>query len=222
MHANLEFTMEIAIDNKLALLDVMVRRKNQNFHTNIYRKRTFSGDYVPYNFYSPMRQKLNLISCLAYRAMKICSKGYLKTELVNVERIFTTLAYPLDIIKYTIQKTKSRFKSIKLGPKKCPVYLKLPYNQNIVVHNNLKRLVENGYWSVNLRILYTTKKLYQINNKDKLPTLNTSSVIYKFVCLCKKKTYVGRTSNNLITRINQHLPKTLLNKIMLCYKKKKI
>ena len=31
-----------------------------------------NGDYVPYNSYSPMRQKLNLISCLAYRAMKIC------------------------------------------------------------------------------------------------------------------------------------------------------
>ena len=119
--------------------------------------------------------------------MKICSERYLKTDLANVERIFTTLGYPLDIIKYTIQKTKSRFKTIIFGPKKCPVYLKLPYNQNIVVHNNLKRLVENGYWSVNLRILYTTKKLYQINNKDKLPTLNTSSVITSLYVYAKKK-----------------------------------
>ena len=36
-----------------------------------------------------------------------------------------------------------------------------------------------------------------------------------------QKTYLGRTSNNLITRINQHLPKTLLNKIKLCNKEKK-
>ena len=28
-----------------------------------------------------------------------------------------------------------------------------------------------------------------------------------------QKTYVGRSSNNLITRTNKHLPKTLLNKI---------
>ena len=75
-----------------------------------------------------------------------------------MERIFATFGYPLDIIKYTIQKTKSRFESIKFRPKKYPVYHKLPYNQNIVVHNNLKKLVENVYRSVSLRILYTTKK----------------------------------------------------------------
>ena len=77
MHANLEFTIEIAIENKLAFLVVMVNRENQNFYTNIYRKSTFIGDYVPYNSNSPMRQKLNLISCLAYRAIKICSERYL-------------------------------------------------------------------------------------------------------------------------------------------------
>ena len=99
-----------------------------------------------------MRQKLNLISCLAYRAMKICSERYLKTELAKVESIFATLGYPLDIIKYTIEKTKSRFESIKLGQKKCLVYLKLPYNKNIVDHINLNKLIENGYRSVNLRI----------------------------------------------------------------------
>ena len=65
MHANLEFTMEIATENNLAFLDVMVNRENQKFYTNIYRKSTFSGDYVPYNSYSPMRQKLNLISLFA-------------------------------------------------------------------------------------------------------------------------------------------------------------
>ena len=33
---------------------------------------------------------------------------------------------------------------------------------------------------------------------------------------------MGRTSNNLITRIYQHLPKTLLNKIKSCDKEKKL
>ena len=93
--------------------------------------------------------------------------------------------YPLDIIKYTIEETKSMFESIKFGPKKCPVYIKLSYNQNKDVHNNLNKLIENGYTSLNLWIVYTTKKLFQNNNKNKLPTHNTSNVIYKFVCLSK-------------------------------------
>ena len=33
---------------------------------------------------------------------------------------------------------------------------------------------------------------------------------------------MGRTSNNLINRINQHLPKTLLNKIKVFNKEKKV
>ena len=59
--------------------------------------------------------------------------------------------------------------SIKFGPKKCPVYLKLPYNQNIVLHNNLKKIVENGYRSVNLRIVYSTKKMFRLKTKINYP-----------------------------------------------------
>ena len=77
--------------------------------------------------------------------MKICSEKYLETELSNVKRIFATLGYPQVIITYTIQKIKSRFESIKFGRKKFPVYLKLLYNQNTVLHNNLNKIVENGY-----------------------------------------------------------------------------
>ena len=36
-----------------------------------------------------------------------------------------------------------------------------------------------------------------------------------------QKTYVGRTGDNLITKINQHLPKTLLNKVKSCNKENK-
>ena len=52
-------------------------------------------------------------------------------------------------------------------------------------------------------------KLFEINSKDKLPTLNNSNIVYKFLCLCNKT----RTSNNLLTRVNQHLPNSLFNKI---------
>ena len=73
MHANLKFTMENAVDNNLVFLDVLVHREKQHFYTNIYRKTKFTGDYIPFNSYSPIKQKIDLISCLTYRAIKICS-----------------------------------------------------------------------------------------------------------------------------------------------------
>ena len=118
----------------------------------------------------------------------------------------------MDIIDSTIAKTKDKFECSKFGPKKCPVYLKLPYCSNEVVQKNLKNIVENCYRAVKLRIVFKSNKLFKIDNKDKLPIHNYSNVIYKYVCFCKQ-TYVGRTGNNLINRINQHLPKNLLNKI---------
>ena len=90
--------------------------------------------------------------------------------------------------------------------------MKLPYISNEAVQKNLKKIVENCYRSVKLRIVFKNNKLFKIDNKDKLPTLNYSNVIYKYVCSCMEA-YVGRTGNNLFNRVNQHVPKNLLNKI---------
>ena len=46
MHANLTFTIENAVDNKLAFLDALVDRNKHNFYRSIYRKTTFTGDYI--------------------------------------------------------------------------------------------------------------------------------------------------------------------------------
>ena len=117
MHANLKFTIENAVDSKLVFLDVLVHREKQYFYTSIYRKSTFTGDYIPLHSYTPIKQKINLISCLTYRVIKICSERYLKSELENLRNIFKDLGYPLDIIDSTIAKTKDKLECLKFGPK---------------------------------------------------------------------------------------------------------
>ena len=83
MHANLKFTIENAVDSKLSFLDILVHQETQHFYTSIYRKTTYTGDYIPFNSYSPIKQKLNLISCLTYRVIKICSEKLVKSQLEN-------------------------------------------------------------------------------------------------------------------------------------------
>ena len=75
---------------------------------------------------------------------------------------------------------------------------------------SLKKVANTCYHSVNLRIFYQAKQLFEINNKDELQILNNSNVVYEFLCSCNK-TYMGRTGNNLLTRLSQHLSKSLLN-----------
>ena len=69
LHHNLEFTMENSVDNKLHFLDVLVHFESVTFSTSVFRKIYFTGDYILYNSYSPMQQKVNLIICLTYRAL---------------------------------------------------------------------------------------------------------------------------------------------------------
>ena len=87
LHHNLEFTMENSIDNKFPFLNVLVHFESVTFFTSVFRKNSFTSDYIPYNSYSPMQEKVNLISCLTYRALRLCSKEHLEDEkrLNNVD-----------------------------------------------------------------------------------------------------------------------------------------
>ena len=117
------------------------------------------------------------------------------TELEHVRNIFKDLGYALDIVDFTITKTKHKFDCLKYEPNKCPVYLKLPYNWNEVVQQNLKKLVENSYTAMNLLIVFKFIKVFKIDNKDKLPTHNNINLIYKYACF-SKQTYVAQWAEN--------------------------
>ena len=58
------------------------------------------------------------------------------------------------------------------------------------------------------RVVYSTNELLSATNKDVLPALQKSNVIYQFSCHCDSR-YVGRTSQRLQNRIKQHVPKSI-------------
>ena len=58
------------------------------------------------------------------------------------------------------------------------------------------------------RVVYSTKELLPATNKDVLPALQKSNVIYQFSCHCVSR-YVGHTSQRLQDRIKQHVPKSI-------------
>ena len=58
------------------------------------------------------------------------------------------------------------------------------------------------------RVVYSTNELLSATNKDVLPALQKSNVIYQFSYHCDSR-YVGRTSQRLQDRIKQHVPKSI-------------
>ena len=50
LHNAIKFTKEIEINNQLSFLDVLIKRKDDKFITSVFRKPTFTGQYL--NFLS--------------------------------------------------------------------------------------------------------------------------------------------------------------------------
>ena len=72
LHPSLKFTFEK--DKCLHVLDVYVERTDNGFETSVYRKPTYTGQYLRWEFFSPLKRKINLISTLVYQALMICTK----------------------------------------------------------------------------------------------------------------------------------------------------
>ena len=213
LHSYLEFTCDVEENNRLPFLDVLVERNNTRFSTTVFRKKTFTGEYIPWNSFCQLKRKTNLIACLTNRALQICSSSLLDDEIVKIKSIFTNLGYPMDIINRTIKQTRNRFEQAPVfGPKRCAVYLRLPFIGPVTSRHQqqLSEAIGKCYGAVRLRVVFTTKTLLKSLLKDRSPTHQQNMVIYQYKCRCGDL-YVGRTKNRLVERMEQHVPGDLLN-----------
>ena len=214
LHSSLSFTMEEESNGQLPFLDVLVERGDSSFLTSVYRKPTFTGLYLNWHSFAPKSRKLNLIRCISYRALNICSECKIDNELRAIKDILIDNGYPEDVIdsniKYTV--TKSMDTNKVFGPLKCPVYFRLPWVSfdTEYIANKIASSVYHCYNAVNLRPIFTSRPAFNSTNKDKLPIFKQSNLIHKFTCRCNS-TYIGMTYQRLEVRVRQHIPRYLLS-----------
>ena len=127
LHPSLSFTIEEENNGQLPFLDVLVKRCDSSFLTSVYRKPTFTGLYLDWYSFAPKSRKLNLMRCLSYSALNICSDCKIENELKAIKDIFIENRYPEDVIDVNIRHTVTKFKNTNkvFGPPKCPVYFRL-------------------------------------------------------------------------------------------------
>ena len=104
LYSALEFTFEKEHDGKFPFLNVLVERTEFGFETRIYRKPSFCGQFIRWEFLSPRERKTNLISTLVHRALMICTKNKLEQEIDFIEKILLDNGYPEDILLKHITK----------------------------------------------------------------------------------------------------------------------
>ena len=213
LHASLQFTSETEVDGKLPFLDVLVTRQENQLITSVYRKKTYTGQYMQWNSFCPTQRKVGLIHTLTLRALSICSPCQIDRELNNIKSILLKNGYPEDIIDINIARRTKLFNSEKqYGPKLCPVYLTLPWigSRSVQYQQILNRSIKSCFGPVALRVHFSTTPLMRFNLKDPLPATLRSMLVYEFKCFCEKK-YVGKTERRIKDRISDHVPAPIRN-----------
>ena len=216
LHPSLKFTFEKEKGKCLPFLDVYFERTDIGFEISVYRKPTFTGQYLRWESFSSLKHKISQISTLVHRALMICTKRKLNGEIERIKKIFLDYGYPKNVVNTQITKKIAQFSNLKrFGPEKCPVYLRVPWigKPSINMEKEVKTAVESCYGSVNTRLVFTPKRMLPVARNVVLPTTQKSAVIYEYKCHCNSR-YVGRTSQRLQDRIKQHVPQWLRQQLI--------
>ena len=185
LHPALQFTHEEELDKKLPFLDVLLERWDNSFVTSVYRKPTFTGEYVPWGSFCPVRRKVNLIACLTNRAIRICSASKLEPELDNISDMFKKLGYLEPTIRNTIKQVLAKRASPQVvKDNKSVVRVRLPYIGPVSQRFNkqLVYTVQSTFPAVQLQVMFITQTPFRGFSKDVSPTLDNNNTIYRFRC----------------------------------------
>ena len=211
LHPNIQFTIEHEHNNQLPFLDILITRTDRGFNTNVFRKRTFTGQGT--NFYSscPLNFKLNSISTLINRAYTLCSNWEnFHNEVLVLFNYFKNNSYPSFLVeKFVKDFLNNRFHPPQPKPSvpKLLMYASIPYVHSNIFKIELKKVITKMFPALDIRLVSRNTKTISslFSYKDKLPALMQSLVVYCFNCpKCKIGKYVGATKRLLKVRINSH------------------
>ena len=208
LHPSLKFTTERETGGKLPFLDVLVVWSDNGLLTQVYRKPTFTGQYIRWDSFSPKKYKINLIFNLGHRALVICLPRYLDSEIARLKDLFRQNGYPDHVANRCIDKKLSTWSSEKVfGPKNCPVYIRLPYIGDVSYkfEGQIRKAIDRCHSTVDFRAIFEPHRMLPKVQKDVVPAINLSNIVYEFTFECDAH-YVGRTSQRLVDRMRQHIP----------------
>ena len=184
-HPNLVVTCEYEENNCLPFLDVLIsRRDDGSVKRSVYRKSTWTGQYLHFTSFTPLKEKRALVKTLFSRARKICSDDSLGNELQLIKDTLLTNGYPERFInKHSLPITQpTKTPSVE----KLRVYIELPFKGETDMRRTTQRL------SASVQSTYNAAEITVINRTQGLPLPRTkgdqaidakSHRIYRFRCI---------------------------------------
>ena len=89
-HPNISVTFETEVDCSLPFLDILIiRNEDGSISRRVYRKPTWTGQYLHFTSFAPIKYKRTLVRGLFNRARKIFSADKIDAELVMITNTIT-------------------------------------------------------------------------------------------------------------------------------------
>lgn len=203
----IQFTLESEdADFSVPFLDTRVHRSENIIKLDWFRKDTNSDRFVHYLSDHSIQTKINIITGMKTRILRLCHPEFLQKNVMKLLKIFIDNGYPVWMVK-------------KLLYESTPVQ----HNENTPQRNsdndegtkygsilNIKNLtgkIKNCFKDENMKIAtYNSKTVFSLFTrlKDTTPKQFNSNVIYRINCSDCQATYVGQTSQWLKNRLNIH------------------
>ena len=215
IHNKIRFTREPEVENQLAFLDVHFTKTREGVETKIFRKPTFTGLYINWQSYVPLKHKKNLLFTLLDRAYKICNRyAFIHQEFQKISTLLQKNGFQTHFIDHHIAKFfNEKYQKVRTinsteTPKPTLLFIRLPYVH--LMSNQIRKEINSFFQklSVNAKLILIDETFNIgrfFTHKDKQHTLCHSNAVYQINCSCGEF-YIGQTQRNLITRLNDHNP----------------
>ena len=146
------------------------------------------------------------------RAKKLCSTGKVAAEIETIKKFASYNGFPRWIVKNVIQQTqnKRRTNEPDQDDDVTTLYMSLPFSgkeAESIVKRSKRRLMKLFKKEKNVKFsifFESTKISFFTSNKDKIPGLSNSNVIYQYCCAGCGAEYVGKTETTLFNRTKEH------------------
>ena len=220
----LHFTFELAKDNTIPFLDVLVEAANNEFITSVYRKPTNTGQTLNAKSECPTRYKTSVIRSFVRRAIRTSSSHEkMHAEFVRLKQLLVNNGYSNHDVDSEIKRQLDNKYTDKTSEQTQTVTHHLYYRNHMnsqyetdekILKSILKRNIKcKENHSINLHIYYQntkTKNLVMCNNPVETKWLMRTNVVYQFQCpdegcRLRKVNYIGYTSTTLSRRLTMHL-----------------
>ena len=109
LYSSLKLTFETEKDKCLPFLNVYVDGTDIGFEISVCRKPTFTGHYLRWESFGPLKRNVSLISTLVHRALMICTKRRLNGEIKRIKKILLDNGYPKGVVNAQITKKIAQF-----------------------------------------------------------------------------------------------------------------